>query len=94
MRISENQRIQMKELDDFLLSKIKSRTNLEIADIRSLDMGEIEKKLGIEPTRPEIYFSWEDNEKDGYQSNLEFPSDAELAKREEIIDQELRNFRL
>jgi hypothetical protein len=94
MRISESQKVQMKKLDDLLLSKIKSKTNLEIDEIRTLEMCEIEKRLGIEHVKPETYFSWENDEKDGYQPELEFPTDIELAKREQIIDQEMQNLGL
>ena len=94
MRISDGQRVQMKQLDDLLLSKIRSKTNLEIDEIRTLEMCEIEKKMGIEHGKPENYFPWEDNEKDGYQPELEFPTDMELSKREQIIDQEMRDLGL
>jgi hypothetical protein len=56
MKISEGQKARMRELDNKLLASIKSHTNLDIREIRDLEMEKLEKRLELNPLSPGFIF--------------------------------------
>jgi hypothetical protein len=88
MVFSEEQKARMKKLDAALLSCIASKTNLSHAEIKGSDIEVIEKKAGITVAAPRLYFSWEQTEKDGWQS-LKFVDEKVLEERERRVEREL-----
>lgn len=78
----------LEAMDRQLLISIARHTGLTENDVRTLDIEDIEKKVGIKAKAKRIHFSWENVEKEGWQ-NLRFIDEEKLKKREMQMDREL-----
>ena len=86
--ISNEQKAQTKKLSAALHHSITSRTKLTEDEVDNLDIGDIERKVGIKPFASRTYFSWEIAEKDGWQ-NSKFVGEDELERREQRVSSDL-----
>ena len=86
--------LKMRKLHRDIVRGIEKSSSLTEKDLDELDIGEIEKKIGVKLVNPKklpITFEWELGERFGWQfHDLDFVSEKEYEKREADVDSAIR----